>query len=118
MLKGSDDDKDTEGGTYYYALQAKKSDGTGGPGFYWMKEGGVAFENGAHKAYLALEKMFGSQEVSGAKSFYLFEEATGIRSVQANDETAKEQRFNLSGQRVELGYKGVVIKNGKKIVIK
>ena len=118
MLKGSDDDKDTEGGTYYYALQAKKSDGTGGPGFYWMKEGGVAFENGAHKAYLALEKMFGSQEVSGAKSFYLFEEATGIRNVQTDNEAAKEQRFNLSGQRVGSGYKGIVIVNGKKFMKK
>ena len=118
MLKGSDDDKDTEGGTYYYALQAKKSDGTGGPGFYWMKEDGVAFKNGAHKAYLALENKFGSQEVGGAKSFYLFEEATGIRNVQTDNEAAKEQRFNLSGQRVGSGYKGIVIVNGKKIVIK
>lgn len=118
MLKGSDDDKDTEGGTYYYALQAKKSDGTGGPGFYWMKEDGAVFKNGAHKAYLALENKFGSQEVGGAKSFYLFEEATGIRNVQTDNEAAKEQRFNLSGQRVGSGYKGIVIVNGKKIVIK
>lgn len=118
MLKGSDDDKDTEGGTYYYALQAKKSDGTGGPGFYWMKEDGVAFKNGAHKAYLALENKFDSQEVGGAKSFYLFEEATGIRNVQTDNEAAMEQRFNLSGQRVGSGYKGIVIVNGKKIVIK
>ena len=118
MLKGSDDDKDTEGGTYYYALQAKKSDGTGGPGFYWMKEDGAVFKNGAHKAYLALENKFGSQEVGGAKSFYLFEEATGIRSAWTDGESGSEQRFNLSGQRVGNGYKGIVIVNGKKIVIK
>lgn len=118
MLKGSDDDKDTEGGTYYYALQAKKSDGTGGPGFYWMKEDGAVFKNGAHKAYLALENKFGSQEVGGAKSFYLFEEATGIRSAWTDGEAGSEQRFNLSGQRVGSGYKGIVIVNGKKIVIK
>lgn len=118
MLKGSDDDKDTEGGTYYYALQAKKSDGTGGPGFYWMKEDGAVFKNGAHKAYLALENKFGSQEVGGAKSFYLFEEATGIRNVQTDNEAAKEQRFNLSGQRVGSGYKGIVIVNGKKFMKK
>lgn len=119
MLKGTDEAVETEGGNFYYALQAKKKDGTGGPGFYWMNSTGAAFTNGAHKAYMALDKKFAdAQEVGGAKSFYLFEEATGIRNVQTDNEAAKEQRFNLSGQRVGSGYKGIVIVNGKKIVIK
>ena len=116
-LKGSDVEETTTGGTYYYALQAKKSDGTGGPGFYWMKEDGAGFKNGAHKAYLALDKKFG--EAQGlAKEFYLFDEATtGISGIDAASADRTEM-YNLNGQRVDRGYKGVVIKNGKKIVIK
>ena len=100
MLKGTDEAVETEGGNFYYALQAKKKDGTGGPGFYWMK------------------KFADAQEVGGAKSFYLFEEATGIRSAWTDGEAGREQHYNLSGQRVGNGYKGIVIVNGKKIVIK
>ena len=119
MLKGTDEAKETEGGNYYYALQAKKKDGTGGPGFYWMNSTGAAFTNGAHKAYMALDKKFSdTQAVGGAKSFYLFEEATGIHSAQADDEAVVGQRFNLSGQRVGSGYKGIVIVNGKKFMKK
>ena len=119
MLKGTDEAVETEGGNFYYALQAKKKDGTGGPGFYWMNSTGAAFTNGAHKAYMALDKKFAdAQEVGGAKSFYLFEEATGIRSAWTDGEAGREQHYNLSGQRVGNGYKGIVIVNGKKIVIK
>lgn len=119
MLKGTDEAVETEGGNFYYALQAKKKDGTGGPGFYWMNSTGAAFTNGAHKAYMALDKKFAdAQEVGGAKSFYLFEEATGIRSAWTDGEAGSEQRFNLSGQRVGNGYKGIVIVNGKKFMKK
>ena len=119
QLKGSDEEEVTTGGTYYYALQAKAADGSGGPGMYWMVDGGGAFMNGAHKAYMALPEMFDdAQEVSGAKSFYLFEDATGIYNAQADGEAAKMKRFNMSGQRVGSNYKGIVIVNGKKIVRK
>ena len=119
MLKGSDVEEPTTGGNYYYALQAKAADGSGGPGMYWMVDGGGAFMNGAHKAYMALPEMFDdAQEVGGAKSFYLFEDATGIYNAQADGEAAKMKRFNMSGQRVGSNYKGIVIVNGKKIVRK
>ena len=120
MLKGSDEAELTTGGTYYYALQPKKVDGTGGPGFYWMNGTGAAFTNGAHKAYMALDKKFSdAQEVGGAKSFYLFEDvATGIDSTQAGDGCTSGQRFNMSGQRVGSSYKGIVIVNGKKFMQK
>lgn len=118
MLKGSDAEETTTGGTYYYALQAKSKDGKHGPGFYWMNSTGEAFTNGVHKAYMALDKMFGDvQEVGGAKSFYTFEEATGISSV-ALESDGQVKAYNLNGQRVGSGYKGVVIVNGKKIMIK
>ena len=119
MLNGSDEAALTEGGNYYYALQAKSKDGKHGPGFYWMNSTGAAFENGAHKAYLALDEKFAeAQSVGGAKEFYLFDEATtGISGIDAASADRTEM-YNLNGQRVDRGYKGVVIKNGKKIVIK
>ncbi len=116
-LKGSDGAETTTGGTYYYALQAMAQDGLGGPGMYWMEEEGGVFTNGAHKAYMALDEQFA--EVQGkAKSCYLFDEATtGIKSIDAELDYCTE-RYNLNGQRVSSGYRGVVIVNGKKIVRK
>ena len=43
-------------------------------------------------------------------------EATGINNVKANAENAV--RYNLAGQKVSNDYKGVVIENGKKVVLK
>ena len=116
QLKGTDEAEETTGGTYYYALQAKAKDGSGGPGMYWMNSTGAAFTNGAHKAYMALDEMFA--EVQGlAKSFYLFDEAMGIGSVVAEG-IERGDAYNLNGQRVGSGYKGVVIVNGKKFMKK
>ena len=119
QLKGSDVKEPTTGGTYYYALQAKSKDGKHGPGFYWMNSTGDPFENGAHKAYMALDEKFAeAQAVGGAKEFYLFDEATtGISGIDAAPADRTEM-YNLNGQRVDRGYKGVVIKNGKKILRK
>ncbi len=119
MLKGSDEAEMTTDGNYYYALQAKSKDGKHGPGFYWMNSTGAAFENGAHKAYMALDEKFAeAQSVGDAKSFYLFDEAmTGISSIGAETDDRTEM-YNLNGQRVDRGYKGFVIKNGKKFLKK
>ena len=65
----------------------------------------------AYKGYLIIS------DPSAAKPFYPFAIATGIkptvlRPVQPN------VRYNLAGQRVSDSYKGVVIENGKKFVVK
>ena len=45
------------------------------------------------------------------------EDATGISSVAA--ETAQEgDAYNLAGQKVGASYKGIIIKNGKKVILK
>ena len=44
--------------------------------------------------------------------------ATGISTVKANVKATNGAMFNLAGQRVAEGYKGLVIKNGKKYVVK
>ena len=45
------------------------------------------------------------------------DEATGITNVQTI-ELADDVMFNLAGQKVGAGYKGVALKNGKKLIIR
>ena len=118
QLRGTDEAEMTTGGNYYYALQASSKDGKHGPGMYWMNSTGSAFENGAHKAYMALQEKFA--EAQGlAKEFYLFDDATtGISGIDATETNDHTEMYNLNGQRVGRGYKGVVIKNGKKSLVK
>ena len=80
--------------------------GQNGVGFY-LWEGK---EIGANKAYLSL----GS--VAGAKAFtFQFEdEITGINDPQLPTLNS-QPTYNLNGVRVNDNYKGIVIKNGKKI---
>ena len=42
--------------------------------------------------------------------------ATGINSLNADD--SNEPAFNLAGQKVGKNYKGIVVKNGKKTIVK
>lgn len=67
---------------------------------------------GAHKAYLS--KSVVSSFVKGIS--FLFEDGTdtGIKVASENENTGKDL-YNLSGVRVNDNYKGVVIRNGKKI---
>ena len=83
------------------------NDGAYGLGFYLANNHKV----GAGKAYLHVDKS------TGAKGFITFDDATGIELVN----TASDMNtaiYNLQGQRVSEGYKGVVIVNGKKIMMK
>ena len=80
------------------------NDGANGLGFYLANNHKV----GAGKAYLHVPE-------SAAKGFITFDDATGIELVN----TASDMNsavYNLQGQRVSEGYKGVVIVNGKKII--
>ena len=106
LLKGSDEAATTVGNGKFYALSAKG----GKVGFYWMVDGGGAFTNGAHKAYLLLPS-------SDVKS-YTFEEddATGIETIESAVEDGAI--YNVAGQRVGKMQKGINIVNGKKILKK
>ncbi|MBO4850203.1 MAG: carboxypeptidase regulatory-like domain-containing protein, partial [Prevotella sp.] len=92
----------------YYKLTTKD----GKVGFYYGAENGAIFENEAHKAYLPVPV---SQ--SNGVNFFTFDDATGIKQLQTNDQET-ERFYNLSGQRVNDSYKGVVIVNGKKALKK
>ena len=61
-----------------------------------------------------------AQDVTAKVTFRV---ATGINGIYVDGAAADifsdgKPVYNLSGQRVFKGYKGVVIKNGKKIVVK
>ena len=43
---------------------------------------------------------------------------TGVKNVETIDAAAEAPAYNLAGQKVNKNFKGVVIQNGKKVVIK
>ena len=108
-LRGSDEESETTGDGLFYMLSAK----SGKVGFYWGAAEGAAFTSAAHKAYLVVPAS------AGAKDFYAFDEATGIANeLKADAEQVAGTVYNLNGQRVGSGYRGVVIVNGKKMMNK
>lgn len=113
LLMGSDEAHtfDDEGYKYYILGKSGKDFG-----FYWQKgTSGTRVYNAAHKAFLRVPAS------SGAKflSFTFGEETTGINGITASDaEQNGTVLYNLAGQRVAKGYKGLVIKNGKKYLVK
>lgn len=117
MLKGTDNAELTVGGDIYYKLSLNSKREEGSVGFYWGTEGGGAFTNGAHKAYLALN----SQQAEAVKEFRLEDEVTKIDGLHGDTQedvigNSKKQAYNISGQRVDDNYKGLVIINGKKVI--
>lgn len=61
--------------------------------------------------------------ISGASNFYFKESAetapyTGITNVTAKNAKVSTATYNIAGQRVNKDYKGLVVKDGKKIVRK
>ena len=86
-------------------------------GFWWGAPEGAAFAVAANKAYLAIPN-----GLAGAKDGFNIvglddgSETDGINKVNTLVETGV--RYNLAGQRVGNDYKGIVIVNGRKVVIK
>ena len=57
----------------------------------------------------------------GGVNLYLVEFTSGstaINTVKAAEAAADGAAYNLAGQKVNAGYKGLVIKNGKKVIVK
>ena len=95
---------DGTSGNYYVLKQ-----NTEGVGFY--KVTNKAYNVRANSAYLALTVS------TPAKGFIPVDGTTAIELVDTANEVAAPV-YNLQGQRVSEGYKGVVIVNGKKIMMK
>lgn len=105
---------DTDANSYFYALSLNAQSEAKSVGFYWIDSEGKAFSNGAHKAYLKIAKD------SNAKSAILFNKdtATAISGIHGTRPTPDTTQYNLAGQRIGYGYKGIVIQNGKKHIKK
>lgn len=101
---------------YFYGLSLNANSDPASVGFYWMNATGAAFTNGAHKAYLKLDKntFVGSQAVNG---FPFNGTTTGIEQIEAGAD-AKNAIYDLSGRRVNKAAKGIYILNGKKVLVK
>lgn len=113
LLMGSDEAMTFNDANYTYYILGKSGEDFG---FYWQKgTNGNSVNNAAHKAFLRVSTS------SGAKflSFTFGEETIGINGITASDaEQNGTALYNLAGQRVAKGYKGLVIKNGKKYLVK
>ena len=111
LLKGSENEETTTGGTVYYKLSLNDADQAGTAGFYWGAANGAAFTNTANMAYLALNTSLGNM---------LALSLPNATSIQLKPMTTNNTntRYNMSGARVNTAYKGLVIMNGKKVIIK
>ena len=106
-LHGSDSTTITSGGEVYYVF----GKGSNGVGFYWKEANGKAFTTEAHKAYL----VYTPSKTTNAKSFLGFDVALEIQGPMVREKiTFDGPIYNLSGQRVDKDYKGIIIVNGKK----
>ena len=111
-LKMSDGNATSTDAATLYALSTKD----GVTAFYPVKENSPI---SAKRCYLEVVKKDAS--ASNAAFYSLgtnFGETTGISSVENKVEKADAPVYNLAGQLVGKDYKGLVIKNGKKFVIK
>ena len=113
LLMGSDEAKIFDDTSYKYYILGKSGEDFG---FYWQNgTGGTSVKNAAHKAFLRVPASNGAKFLS----FTFGEETTGINGITASDaEQNGTALYNLAGQRVAKGYKGLVIKNGKKYLVK
>lgn len=82
---------------------------TNGVGFYKLSSTGTI---GANKAYLTYSG------ASQARSFFGFDETTGIEMPTAEVIDADAVVYDLQGRRVAQPTKGLYIVNGKKVIIK
>ena len=108
-LKASDGTSATSGAATLYALSTVD----GVTAFYPVK---LDSKIPAKRCYLEVKGT--SAKVAFFSLGTNFGETTGISSVENKAEKADATVYNLAGQAVGKDYKGLVIKNGKKFVIK
>ncbi|MBQ0164563.1 MAG: hypothetical protein KBS75_05105, partial [Bacteroidales bacterium] len=106
ILEGTDDAITLGAGQYAHPL------GQRGVGFY-LWDGKTI---GANKAYLTLDEALGVK----AMQFRFNDEpgTTGIKAPSISPKRENPATYDLKGMLVNDGYRGIVIKNGKKTVNK
>lgn len=115
LLKGSDDAATTTGAGNFYKLSYDSN--SANLGFYYGAASGVAFTNGAHKAYLAYNGSISAKDCFGVIDN---SEITGINSI-LNGNIKANTVYTISGMRMKNAENlksGLYIINGKKVAIK
>lgn len=110
-LKASDGTSASTDAATLYALSTVN----GVTAFYPVKKGSKI---PAKRCYLKVVKDVSASNAAFYSLGTNFGETTGISSVENKVEKADAPVYNLAGQLVGKDYKGLVIKNGKKFVIK
>ena len=101
---------------YFYGLSLNSNNDPNSVGFYWMEADGAAFTNGAHKAYLKIQKSeFAGMQAAAARGFAFNGTVTGVESVESSN-NAPQAIYDLTGRRVSKAEKGIYIINGKKVI--
>ena len=103
-----------EGNYKYYILSHSKDRERFG--FFWAATNGAAITYKAPYAYLAIKTAS-----SNAPSMFSLdgdEYTTGIINIDNDKVFNNSTKFNISGQRVNKGYKGLIIMNNKKYLSK
>ena len=102
-------------GDYKYYILSHSKDGERF-GFFWAATNGAAITYKAPYAYLAIKTVS-----SNAPSMFSLdgdEYTTGIINIDNDKVFNNSTKFNISGQRVNKGYKGLIIMNNKKYLSK
>ena len=100
---------DADAGCLFYRLTMHNGTQIG---YWWGAENGAAFAVAANKAYMAIPKAQAARMMGNGFS----EIFTGIVSTEQQRESVAT--YNLLGQRVSPDTKGVLIRNGKKLINK
>ena len=98
-----------DAGCLFYRLTMHKGTQIG---YWWGAENGAAFDVAANKAYMAIPEAQAARMMGNGFS----EIFTGIVSTEQQRENVVT--YNLLGQRVSPDTKGVLIRNGKKLINK
>ena len=80
---------------------------------------GAELNNAAHRAFIYAPKPSGSENNAKPLLFsFGTDETTGIENLRTETRAQDGFCYNMAGQRVGKDYKGLVIKNGKKYLVK
>ena len=106
-----------ETGVKYYKLA---KDATNGLGFYYGVADGSMFRLTPTGRDYQKADMVLSEGVAEASVRVLFDEVTEIEDVDKDPlpSTLTPILYNLAGQKVSADYRGIAIKNGKKVLMK
>lgn len=126
IANAPDEAKTSVSGSYFFVgtLQAKKSFKTPNTEVYGFSADGGKFvrvgENAsidAFRAYIAVPTM--ALSTAASRSIDIdFGGTTGINEIQNAQSSSAAATYDVAGKRVDKNYKGVVIRNGKKMIQK